>query len=448
MSSINKKSKTISKSKTKVENLNESSNKSMLTYAQNNIQLILGFFIAIIALLLGYSATKMNSSSIQNLLSANSDTIKNALAGNDPYLFYCAKTSRNVKDEDRIPTIFTDLHQARSSKINFATINCSQVLPSGKTIIERFKLKQDIKPTIFGVAPWAKSKQASYESLKDVESMKKFIDISFSPKATLVTSDKDLWKFCGFSKNSTRARPIDDTCIVLLKGSRYSKTHIDMESRLVKENPRLNFALVDATKRRLSFENPYEISADLFALKVHAFRNTTHYLSMVNPITDDYLSTFIAHAIGTPSSVYNGDISEPISLLKLSSPVFSRKADRAKAQENDDESSDNDVKSNGKKSRKSKSSGSQKEESSSDTGVDDEDRSKEGRAKRRQKIRDAATKERNKKDSEDDEATKREKEKARRENMERQERERLFEDDSSYAVFDSDEDDSDEIIEL
>ena len=57
--------------------------------------------------------------------------------------------------------------------------------------------------------------------------------------------------------------------------------------------------------------------ADSFALKVHALRNGTHSMSMVNPVTWDYTSTFVGHAMGTPLYDFEGEASVPIGIKKL-----------------------------------------------------------------------------------------------------------------------------------
>jgi hypothetical protein len=430
--------------------------------------------IALVTMLLfGYSFAS-NNASIKNLINSDEETLKNAIFHPDqPHLFYCSRAQGNSKKESDVPAIFTDLYKLRSAKYTFAKLNCSQLLPSGKNIYDRFKLKKEIRPTIFGSAPWTKVKQALPEHLKNAEALKKFVDTSFSPKATLVTSDKELRKAClGNVKNETSRDNLvintESTCIVLLKGVKHGKTHADIEARLVRENPKLKVVLVDATKKRLSFENPDEMPADIFGLRVHAIRNMTHYISMVNPVTWDYLSTFVGHSAGSPLSAYSGSLQEPISLLKLSSPVFQRKSkskqQRATAAvdvDDDDEGDDDQTATAAKKAsskkphRKQSTTGSEEQSVPADDG---EDRSKEGRAKRRQKARADRDRDRQRSESKADEdpeesaAERQERERIRREKMERQSRERLFdeddEDSSNSRSSQQLNDDEDEIIEL
>ena len=54
---------------------------------------------------------------------------------------------------------------------------------------------------------------------------------------------------------------------------------------------------------------------DSFAMKIHALRNGTHHMSMVNPVTWDYLSTFVSHAV--PLYDFDGDGAAPVKLKKV-----------------------------------------------------------------------------------------------------------------------------------
>eukprot|EP00595_Chromulina_sp_UTEXLB2642_P001343 CAMPEP_0196768580 /NCGR_PEP_ID=MMETSP1095-20130614/42958_1 /TAXON_ID=96789 ORGANISM="Chromulina nebulosa, Strain UTEXLB2642" /NCGR_SAMPLE_ID=MMETSP1095 /ASSEMBLY_ACC=CAM_ASM_000446 /LENGTH=225 /DNA_ID=CAMNT_0042138433 /DNA_START=412 /DNA_END=1086 /DNA_ORIENTATION=+ len=220
-----------------------------------------------------------------------------------------------------------------------------------------------------------------------------------APKATSVAGDKDLQSFCGYNKNTTKdINSVGSTCLVLIKGSRYTKSHSDLESQLVKENPKLKVALVDGSKRRLSFENPNLLPHDSFALKAYAIRNGTHYQTMVNPLTYDYLSNFVTNAVGSPLYDYQGDGHVPISLLKLSSPVFKRKSN--------DEEDIEDEEASTKKPKGSKKKPNKKEKESTKSD------SKKG-------------------SSNDEDIHQKEKERIKRENMDRQSKQRLYDDEES-----------------
>lgn len=317
--------------------------------------------------------------------------------------------------------------------MGFAAVNCSQILPSGNNLWERFKLKREIRPTIFGTAPWMKVKQAEVHHMKDLESLKKFVDTRMVPKGTEITTDKDLRKFCGFDKNIVRdMNSVGDTCLVLVKGARFTKVQADLEQKLVLKYRRVKIATIDGSKVRLSMENSQDYPTDQFALRLHALRNGTHYLSMVNPPTWDYTNTFVAQAIGNPLYGYND--AEGIRLIK------STTAERQKARKD---------KASGKKQSPKKDPPSTKKpdtmpnKDDSSSGSSDRDSSSSssgsgsGESAAPQEI---------------SEAERVRRERLRRDEMERQEREHLFgygsgkdeEEETTEAVEDMEED----IIEL
>jgi hypothetical protein len=267
---------------------------------------------------------KKSTSVIRNLVNVDIEDVKNALTSETPYLFYC---DRDGGKKERVPSIFTDLHAIKGTKMGFATVNCSQVLPSGKNLWERFKLRRDVRPTIFGTAPWMKAKQAEALHLKDVASLQKFVDVRMAPNPTMVYSDKELRSFCGFDKTIVKdENSITDTCLVIVKGKRHTKAQTDLIQKLVLNKPKLKIAMVDAIKNRLSIEDIPSSPADNFAIKVHALRNGTHFLTMQNPPTRDYLDTFVSHALGVPLYGYNDLDGEVIKLVKPVTPKKEKKA--------------------------------------------------------------------------------------------------------------------------
>lgn len=269
---------------------------------------------AVIAVFLALTFYKKSSIAIQDLSNASEDVLKDVFFGDLPYLFYCAKG-----ESDKAPSAFVELNNAKSN-VGFAKVNCTQKLASGRTISQRFKVKKEVRPTVFATAPWIKPQQVPANHLKDAATLTRFIDNVMAPKPTPVFSDKDMRKFCAFGgKNAVHdTRETTPTCLVLLKGAKYTKVHADLEKRLVQQFPKVKIASVDAKKKRLSFEETGDyLSHEHFALKIHALRNGTHFMSMVNPITWDYVNTFVSQAVDTPLYGFSTDAPLPVSLNKV-----------------------------------------------------------------------------------------------------------------------------------
>lgn len=272
------------------------------------------YSIATAVLVYAYFAFFSGGASVKNFVNADRETIKGLLTGESPYLFYC-HTGGKVTP----PELLTDLSSKVGSKYGFGALNCSQTLPSGKSIYDRLKLRRDWKPVVFGYAPWKKHPvQASKEYLKDSAALASFVDKFLAPRAPHIDTDNDLKRICGFGKKKkTRGSEEDDeeeesemssiknTCLVLIKGTQHSKKHAELEEKLIRHMPRAKIGILDASKKRLSFEDVEDQPADSFSLQVYAVREGTHYLPMTNAVTWDYLNTFVSYAFAQPLSAYS-----------------------------------------------------------------------------------------------------------------------------------------------
>jgi hypothetical protein len=303
-------------------------------------QALIGIFV----LLFVFTLFKMTTDEVRDYTKSTDSELKSLFFGERPQVIYCHRGGR----DEKLPEVLVQYKGQVKEKVGVAMVNCSHILPSGKNVWDRFSLKREWKPSIFAVAPWTKPRQLSPTHLKDITSIKKFLDTALQPKGTDVTTDKDLAKFCGFY----HAKSTMDTCIVLLKGNRYSKVHAEIEERYVRSNPHVKVASIDATKLRLSFEDIKENPADAFAIKLHAIRNGTHYSSMNYPSTFDYLQTFTVEALGYPIESYY-----PVSTIKLVKVAASAFKDRSAPRvppRGSSSSNDNDDEGMDKASRKSR----------------------------------------------------------------------------------------------
>lgn len=389
-----------------------------MDYLTANYRIVLQVAVAVVAVVFSLTVWQAGSGGIQNLINTDSETLKSVLLGDKPFLFYCHRGGK----AEVTPPIFSQLNSMKGSKVGFGILNCSQVMPSGKSIMDRFGLKKEWRPTIFATAPWMKPKQIPPPQMKDITVLKKYVDQILAPRATEIMTDKDLRSHCGFSRNITfDDRSVGETCIMLLKGKRHSKKQTEMEEWLIKAYPRVKMASIDAQKRRLSFEDAAALPAQDFALKVHAIRNGTHSLTMVNPVTWDYLNTFVSTAIGTPLYSYDGDGAVPITLAKTGAASSSFKDRTARYQQQYQQNQDAPT---GRRSKKqSRSDGSEASEREEPPAQETETERQSREAAR---------------------------ETRRREQMERQAKERLFEQTESESAGggEDEEEEEEDMIEL
>lgn len=405
----------------------ERSSSVMKVLSQKSV-FILAIIGVTVAIVVSYYIYINSANAIQNLINSDAETIKNALTSNTPCLFYC---HRGEKDET-VPSLFTQLQAVKGSKMGFAVVNCSTELPSGKNLWNRFQLKKDIKPTIFETAPWTKPTQVSRKELKDLSSLKNFVEKTMAPRGVAVVTDKELTKQCGFhaanktTRTDTNSR--GETCIVLVKGSKYSKLHAEMEEKIVRANPKLKIITVDAVKKRLSFEDTHSLPADMFSLKLHALRNATHYISMVTPTTWDYVSSFISQSVSFPTYSYSGDYKSNIKLLKTGSSDFKSRSSNAP-------SNLPTVKKNKQSSPQSLLFPLNKESAITGSSREGGNNAKNDLSPEIEQQQDTV-------------AEKFSREKRRRDEMERQYREHLFEDENGQEIEDSNDEEEENVIEL
>ena len=380
-----------------------------------NYKVVLQVLAVLVAIFFSHMIWQRGSSGVQNLMNASDDVLKSVLLGEKPYLFYCHRGGKS----EAPPPVFHQLHSDKSPAVGFGILNCSQVMPSGKSIRDRFGLKGSI--VMFATAPWIKPKQIPLEKAKTFPLFRAYFNDITAARATEVLSDKDLRTYCGFARNfTTDKHSVGDTCVVLLKGNKQrladNKNLKHLEEWLVKAFPRVKMVSLDAEKKRLSFEDAKRLPASEFALKAHALRNGTHFMTMENPMTWDYLHTFVSHAVGTPLFDYE-DNEGPVGLVKTGATTSSFK-DRSKFQQQQYSRSQQDDSGAGTgRSKQSRGAAGRKE----GAGPDDSQGQGQGQGQGQEQGQ-APTE-----TPEEKAAREREKEARRREQMERQAKERLFE---------------------
>lgn len=310
----------------------------------NHIGNIAKLAAVIFVIVFAYTLYKQSKSAIRNLVNTDAETLKDVFFGEKPFVFYCDRGTGPAGSSDNavttVPSLFTDLHSLMGTKMGFATLNCSQVLPSGKSISDRFKLKKEIKPIIWGNAPWSTPKQAMGNHMKDVKTLQNYFTTALIPKATKISSQKQLMKYCQFDKAHFvyDDRDIANTCIVLMKGKKHTKAQTELEQKVILAYPKTKFVSVQAESLRFSFENVEFLTPDAFALRFYAIRNGTHSLEMLNPPTWDYANTFISSALSSPMDDYQGEGAQPWKLLspndmKKYAAKRTKKEEQTKSQE-------------------------------------------------------------------------------------------------------------------
>lgn len=271
---------------------------SWSTFVSENLTTV----IALAVTLIGYIAyTQTFTAKVLNSQNKDIDTLKTLLLGEDPGVFYCHRGGR----KEKAPAVYNELHSELGSQMNFAMLNCSQLLPSGKKISDRFKLKMKEKPTIFATSPWGKPKQIGVKNLKEIKNFRQSVENAIAARAARVSNNRDFAREC-----STAAMSENETCIMMLKGKKFTNNMIsDIEENLVKQFSKLKIGYTNAAKYRFSFEKEDDMTTvEDLSVQFHAIRQGGYYLSMDPsiPITWLNVEKFVQKAIRTPFDEYDG----------------------------------------------------------------------------------------------------------------------------------------------
>jgi len=265
----------------------------------------------IIAIIVAYVWQSRGDAPIEDLSNVSTEELKEAMFGETPYMFYCDRRNSPKKPET-IPQSFTSLASQYKSKMGFAIVNCSQTLPSGVNLWEKFKLRREWRPAVFATAPWMRLKQIPVSSLSTVKPLQKFVDVDMRAQAGLITSDSDFSKQCAFAKQEDSS-----TCIVIVKGSKYSEAQAEIEEKMVKKFPKVkfgkitgsvatfNFETSESSKKKKDSEKLSIPKASEYALRMYAIRDGAHYLPMTYSPTWNYIDTFVTHALNAPTEDFH-----------------------------------------------------------------------------------------------------------------------------------------------
>ena len=311
------------------------------------------FLVVVVALLIGL-IFRNSQHTIQDLRSSTISDLKKAFKGDTPYVYYC---HHDGNGNESPPSYFLNIHTEMRSKVNFALLDCTKKLKSGRSIKEAYKLKQ-MNPMIFITSPWGPPVQATRSHIQDSNSFRKFVTESIKAKSTLVTSTKELLKACNF--NTTIPEEELNPCIVIVKGNQYNiQKHEILEERIIKYYKSMKIVSLDAKIHRLSFENANKVPADHFAMKLHAVKGMRKHLSMIYPLEWDNIQSFMVNAISQPLEKYDDGA---VKVIRAPYKSKSKTSKAKSSQYKDDDKSNNKRGSKYKNKGKSRDNNDQEKE--------------------------------------------------------------------------------------
>jgi hypothetical protein len=139
-----------------------------------------------------------------------------------------------------VSSVFQDsmdeFHSNNNMIAQFSLMDCAHILPSGKTIHEKFKLNLKKRPTIFVSGKVGPPKQVSEKHLKTGHMLTKLLKGMLEPHAAKIASASDFKTKC-LNKN---------ICALLLKGGSPPQALKDAVKNLLSSYEDVQFASVDS----------------------------------------------------------------------------------------------------------------------------------------------------------------------------------------------------------
>eukprot|EP00586_Coscinodiscus_wailesii_P000859 CAMPEP_0172490078 /NCGR_PEP_ID=MMETSP1066-20121228/20437_1 /TAXON_ID=671091 /ORGANISM="Coscinodiscus wailesii, Strain CCMP2513" /LENGTH=422 /DNA_ID=CAMNT_0013258383 /DNA_START=95 /DNA_END=1363 /DNA_ORIENTATION=- len=136
-----------------------------------------------------------------------------------------------------VSSVFQDARNDGTAPASFYLLDCEHVLPSGKSVAERFELDLTKRPTVFVSGKVGAPRQVPLKHLKTGGMLVKVLRGLLEPRATKLETTKALKSKC-----------LDkEYCGLLLKGGTPEKYLKDAMQSLVIQYPHVQFASVDSS---------------------------------------------------------------------------------------------------------------------------------------------------------------------------------------------------------
>lgn len=260
-----------------------------------------------------WAAQLFAGKSVKNLINAEEAELRKALFSETPHLFYCHEHGNT----DYFPKNILKSRELLDDDVALAVLNCSQSLPSGKRLSERFNLNLSWHPTVFVTTPWSGRIQVPPAIVsKSANLLARHLRKALTPKEKKVKNDKEFQEKCGSKAVKTDGEN-KNTCILIMKGSLYNDHHETLVQSLAKSFQRdsVSVVSVDSKTRWLGAESASVMSRK-YAMRLYVIRHGTRFMSFNETPSVDQCTSFVQDALKAPDSSFT-----PSANLKLVKPA-------------------------------------------------------------------------------------------------------------------------------
>ncbi|CAM9487758.1 unnamed protein product [Scytosiphon promiscuus] len=178
---------------------------------------------------------------IHFLSTYNRNQMKDVFLGKGTWAVLCSGEGAGY---DAVYKRFGTAAKAMKGTTKFGVVDCTGSLPSGKSILQKFDLSEDVQPVLFVTGGGMTPAQASARNMETHGSLLKWAQVTATPGASPVTSTRELESKC-LKK---------DRCALIMKAGPLEDRAKDAFKELMARHRNLKFVSVDSTKLAMSLE--------------------------------------------------------------------------------------------------------------------------------------------------------------------------------------------------
>ncbi|OQS04296.1 hypothetical protein THRCLA_03461 [Thraustotheca clavata] len=199
-------------------------------------------FAIIAALFVGFFVQFSYSETRVHMIQLDDDThVHRVFKSGEPWVILCANP------DSVLPEVFDKASERLVGKVNVGVLDCNDLLPSGKSVYNKFGIRRDISPTIFTVANGEKPKQIFLNYLQKSKALASQAIAQTAKEFHELQTTTQLQEKC-LSKSSP--------CVLVYRGKKKFETFQKKWIKELMHNHRLvKFAWADSTILKLSAES-------------------------------------------------------------------------------------------------------------------------------------------------------------------------------------------------
>ena len=168
---------------------------------------------------------------VRQIQVSNAEEIDHVFRSGQPWVVLCTDPDKEL------PKVFDKAAKRLLKHVNVGVMDCTQKLPSGKSVLQRFGLKTNISPTVFTVANGGKPQQVFLNYLQKSKALVKHVVEKTKKKMTQVNTSAHL------DKCLSKAY-----CVLILRGKKFETYEKNWMQTLMTQHRKIAFSFMDATR--------------------------------------------------------------------------------------------------------------------------------------------------------------------------------------------------------